>query len=162
MANQAQAEFVKLSAIFSGVKEIRAEVEAAKKRRETEKRATVLFVDEIHRFNRAQQDAFLPYVEEGILTLVGATTENPSFALNNALLSRARVYVLKPLSEEDLLQLLAHALTDREKGLGQYAIELSVPLRKMLVAAADGDARRVLNLMKCSVIRCPRQLKLLS
>jgi putative ATPase len=148
MAKNANARFEKLSAIFSGVKDIRAIVEEAKKAREKTHQATILFVDEVHRFNKAQQDAFLPYVEEGILILIGATTENPSFELNNALLSRARVYVLKALTEDDLLQLLSRALTDKENGLGNAAIEFPLELRKILVNAADGDARQLLNLLE--------------
>lgn len=148
MAERAHARFEKLSAIFSGVKDIRAVVDEAKKARTADQQATILFVDEVHRFNKAQQDAFLPYVEDGTLILIGATTENPSFELNNALLSRARVYVLKRLSEEDLLQVIAHALQDKERGLGDLLIEFPLELQKMLVQAADGDARQVLNLLE--------------
>jgi putative ATPase len=107
-----------------------------------------LFVDEVHRFNKAQQDAFLPYVEDGTLIFIGATTENPSFELNNALLSRTRVYVLKRLTAEDLLQIIAHALADTQNGLGHLSIEFPVELQKILVEAADGDARSVLNLLE--------------
>ncbi len=148
LAESTQAHFVKLSAIDSGVKEIRSIVDAAKARREKNQQATVLFVDEIHRFNRAQQDAFLPFVEEGILILIGATTENPSFSLNNALLSRARVYVLKSLSEDELLQVIHFALTDKLNGLGEFLIEFPLELQKLLVTAAQGDARCALNLLE--------------
>lgn len=144
MAEKTDARFEKLSAIFSGVKDIRAIVDEAKK----SSQPTILFVDEVHRFNKAQQDAFLPYVEEGTLILIGATTENPSFELNNALLSRARVYVLKRLTEEELLQIIARALHDKEKGLGRLSIKFPLPLQKMLVQACDGDARQVLNLLE--------------
>jgi putative ATPase len=148
MAENANARFEKLSAIFSGVKDIRAVVDAAKKARQETQRATILFVDEVHRFNKAQQDAFLPYVEDGTLIFIGATTENPSFELNNALLSRARVYVLKRLSNEDLLQVVEHALSDKEHGLGHVAIDFPLVLQEILVQAADGDARQVLNLLE--------------
>lgn len=148
MAERVDARFEKLSAIFSGVKDIRSVVDEAKKSRAQTQQATVLFVDEVHRFNKAQQDAFLPYVEDGTLILIGATTENPSFELNNALLSRARVYVLKSLSEEELLQVIAHALQDKERGLGNLPIEFPLELQKILVQAADGDARQALNLLE--------------
>lgn len=110
MANSVNARFVTLSAISSGVKDIRAVVDESKEAQQKNHQATILFVDEVHRFNKAQQDAFLPYVENGTITLIGATTENPSFELNNALLSRARVYVLKRLTDEELLVVVNHAL----------------------------------------------------
>lgn len=141
MAERVHANFVKLSAIFSGVKDIRAIVDEAKKLREATQQATVLFVDEVHRFNKSQQDAFLPFVEDGTLILIGATTENPSFELNNALLSRTRVYVLKRLSEEELLQVVARALT-------LQSLDFPEELQRVMVQAADGDARQVLNLMQ--------------
>jgi putative ATPase len=148
MAENANARFEKLSAIFSGVKDIRAIVDEARKVREESGQQTILFVDEVHRFNKSQQDAFLPFVEDGTLILIGATTENPSFELNNALLSRARVYVLKRLSEDELLQLIARALQDKERGLGASPIDFPLELQKILVASADGDARHVLNLLE--------------
>lgn len=148
MAEHVQAHFVKLSAIFSGVKELREIVNAARVRREQENTGTVLFVDEIHRFNKAQQDGFLPFVEEGVITLIGATTENPSFHLNNALLSRARVYVLKSLSEDELLEVIERALLDSEKGLGDRRLNFPDEYRRILVRAADGDARMALNLLE--------------
>lgn len=148
MSERVNARFEKLSAIFSGVKDIRAVVEEAKKARVETHQATILFVDEVHRFNKSQQDAFLPYVEDGTLILIGATTENPSFELNNALLSRARVYVLKSLSEDELLQVIARALNDKERGLGNLSIDFPMDLQKMLVQAADGDARQLLNLLE--------------
>lgn len=148
MAEHAKARFEKLSAIFSGVKDIRAVVDEAKRIRLETQQATILFVDEVHRFNKSQQDAFLPFVEDGTLILIGATTENPSFELNNALLSRARVYVLKRLTEEDLLQIIDHALKDKERGLGNISIDFPLDLQKILVQAADGDARQVLNLLE--------------
>ncbi|WP_437559807.1 replication-associated recombination protein A [Acidithiobacillus sulfuriphilus] len=135
-----------LSAVNSGVREIRAavaEAEAARARGY----ATVLFIDEIHRFNKTQQDALLPHVEEGTFTLIGATTENPSFALVNALLSRARVYVLKPLDESQLAELLHRTLQDTERGLGHLQVEMAPELQRTFLLSADGDARRLLNLL---------------
>ena len=148
MADKTQARFERLSAIFSGVKDIRKVVEEAKIVREIHGQATILFIDEVHRFNKAQQDVFLPFVEEGTFILIGATTENPSFELNSALLSRTRVYVLKRLSEEELLQVLRAALTDKTHGLGHLLLEFPEALQKILVHAADGDARQVLNLLE--------------
>lgn len=141
VADHAEAEFLTISAVLGGIKEIRAAIDQAKQIREAYQRHTVLFVDEVHRFNKSQQDAFLPHIEDGTITFVGATTENPSFELNNALLSRVRVYVLQSLSQDDMLQIIQHALTE----LGG-AMESS--LCEMLAQAADGDARRVLNLLE--------------
>lgn len=148
MAEQAQAKFVRLSAIHSGVKDIRQVVEEAKLTRNDHQQATILFIDEVHRFNKSQQDVFLPYIEDGTFILIGATTENPSFELNSALLSRTRVYVLKSLTEDDLMQVLNHALEDKQNGLGNLAITFSAELKLILVRAADGDARQVLNLLE--------------
>jgi putative ATPase len=146
VANGAHAEFVALSAVLAGIKDIRAVVEHARSLRGT--RDTVLFLDEVHRFNKSQQDTFLPYVEDGTLIFVGATTENPSFEVNNALLSRARVYVLKSLDAEDLGKLLDRALKDRDRGLGDLDLQIDAGARDLLLAAADGDARRMLNLLE--------------
>ncbi len=146
VASGADAEFVALSAVMAGIKDIRAIVEQAKALRGT--RDTVLFLDEVHRFNKSQQDTFLPYVEDGTLIFVGATTENPSFEVNNALLSRARVYILKSLQAEDLSRLLDRALADAERGLGSLQLSIDAPARDLLIAAADGDARRLLNLLE--------------
>ena len=148
IARYCDAEFISLSAVLSGVKDIRAAVDKARALRETQGKPSVLFVDEVHRFNKAQQDAFLPFVEDGTITFIGATTENPSFELNNALLSRARVYVLKALQPDDLLQVIDSALTDKERGLGDKAIELADELKQRLAVIADGDARRALNLLE--------------
>jgi putative ATPase len=145
-ATGARAEFIALSAVLAGIKDIRAIVERARSLRGT--RDTVLFLDEVHRFNKSQQDTFLPYVEDGTLIFIGATTENPSFEVNNALLSRARVYVLKPLTAEDLSKLLDRALLDEERGLGRLKLTLDPSARELLLAAADGDARRMLNLLE--------------
>jgi putative ATPase len=146
VANGADAEFVALSAVLAGIKDIRAVVEQARSLRGT--RDTVLFLDEVHRFNKSQQDTFLPYVEDGTLIFVGATTENPSFEVNNALLSRARVYVLKSLDAGDLGRLLDRALADVPRGLGAVHLQIDVGARELLLAAADGDARRMLNLLE--------------
>ena len=148
IARYCDAEFISLSAVLSGVKDIRAAVDRARALRETQGRPSVLFVDEVHRFNKAQQDAFLPFVEDGTITFIGATTENPSFELNNALLSRARVYVLKALQPADLEQVIDSALTDKQRGLGDKAIVLTDELKQRLAVIADGDARRALNLLE--------------
>ncbi len=148
IAAHSGAHFIGLSAVFAGVKDIRAAVEEATRLRREAHRSTVLFVDEVHRFNKAQQDGFLPYVEDGTLTFIGATTENPSFELNKALLSRARVYVLKALQAVDIRRLIDRALGDRKCGLGDLNLEMPEALRDILSAAADGDARRALNLLE--------------
>lgn len=151
IAQHSEAEFMPISAVLSGVKEIRAAVSEAKKIQLEQHRRTILFVDEVHRFNKSQQDAFLPHVEDGTVYFVGATTENPSFALNNALLSRARVYVLNALTADDLLAVIDKALTDRERGLGSLAVEMADDIKQQFAQAADGDARRLLNLLEIAV-----------
>jgi putative ATPase len=148
IAETTDAHFETLSAVLAGVKDIRAAVEMAQQMRATSGRKTILFVDEVHRFNKAQQDAFLPYVEDGTVIFIGATTENPSFELNNALLSRARVYVLRPLNEETLIKILEHALTDKDNGLGKRNLQLSDVMKQRLAVASDGDGRRILNLLE--------------
>ncbi len=147
IAHYCEAEFLSLSAVLSGVKDIRQAVEKAKLLK-SGGRASILFVDEVHRFNKSQQDAFLPFVEDGTITFIGATTENPSFELNNALLSRARVYVLKSLQSEDLVEVIKRALQDETAGLGQRNICMDDSLIQKLAQAADGDARRALNLLE--------------
>ncbi|HLF67239.1 MAG TPA: replication-associated recombination protein A [Gammaproteobacteria bacterium] len=139
-----------ISAVLAGVKEVRAVIDAAKIRQTELQQASVLFVDEVHRFNKSQQDAFLPAVENGTITLIGATTENPSFSLNNALLSRARVYVLKALSGDAIMQLLKRALTDEEKGLGALTLKISDELLEKIASSAGGDARRALGYLEMS------------
>ncbi len=151
IAQHSDAEFMPISAVLSGVKEIRAAVAEAKKIQLERHRRTILFVDEVHRFNKSQQDAFLPHVEDGTVYFVGATTENPSFALNNALLSRARVYVLNALTADDLLAVIDKALTDKVRGLGSQAIEMAEDIKQQFAQAADGDARRLLNLLEVAV-----------
>ena len=147
LAQVSDAHFETISAVLSGVKEIRQAVDIARQHAAQYGRPTILFVDEVHRFNKSQQDAFLPYVEDGTLIFIGATTENPSFELNNALLSRARVYVLKSLDEAALRKLVQRALTE-EKGLGGRRLELPEESLQILLAAADGDGRRLLNLLE--------------
>ena len=140
MAEGFQSEFIALSAVLSGVKDIREAVERAQIFQANSGRKTILFVDEVHRFNKSQQDAFLPHVESGLFTFIGATTENPSFEVNGALLSRAAVYVLRPLSEEDLATLIERALSLQEK-----TITITDDARDSLIASADGDGRKLLN-----------------
>jgi putative ATPase len=152
MAQGFQAEFIALSAVLSGVKDIREAVERAQLLQATSGRPTILFVDEVHRFNKSQQDAFLPHVESGLFTFIGATTENPSFEVNSALLSRAAVYVLKSLTEEDLSQLVDRALAlDNTATIDDEA-------KGMLVASADGDGRKLLNNTEI-VLRAATQAK---
>jgi putative ATPase len=145
MADQASAHFITLSAVLAGVKDIRSAVDEARMHR-GQGRDTVLFVDEVHRFNKSQQDAFLPFVEDGTLIFVGATTENPSFELNNALLSRTRVYKLRSLELEELVQVLERGIAEYEQGL-----QIAPELLQSLARSADGDARRALNLLELAV-----------
>ncbi|MHB8424749.1 MAG: replication-associated recombination protein A [Gammaproteobacteria bacterium] len=148
LAEACRADFIALSAVMAGVKDVRAAVEQAHSRRNEAGVGTVLFLDEVHRFNKSQQDAFLPFVEDGTLTFIGATTENPSFELNNALLSRARTYILKPLEAAEIHRIIDAAVMDDKRGLGARPIGLAEALRDQLAAAADGDARRALNFLE--------------
>jgi putative ATPase len=148
IARSSNAQFIALSAVMAGVKDIRAAVEAAREARAQHGRPTLLFLDEVHRFNKAQQDTFLPYLEDGTLTFVGATTENPSFEVISALLSRARVYVLRTLSVEELTALLRAALDDVERGLGGEQLLAAAEALALIAHAADGDARRALNMLE--------------
>ncbi len=160
IAAQSELQFISMSAVLGGVKEVRAAVEQAQLHRAQFKQGTLLFVDEVHRFNKSQQDAFLPYVEDGTFIFIGATTENPSFELNNALLSRARVYVLRPLEKEELERVLENGRKMLEKispppsnetfGDESQTIELVIEARakSLLISAADGDARRLLNYLE--------------
>ena len=145
IAHYSGAEFITMSAVLSGVKDIREAVKLAKQNHELDGRRTILFVDEVHRFNKSQQDAFLPHVEDGTFSFIGATTENPSFELNNALLSRVRTYVLKSLTNEDIKTILKAALSDKTRGLGGLDLTISDEALEFLANAADGDARRGLN-----------------
>ncbi len=148
IANYANAEFIAISAVLSGVKEIREIVAKARNLQQVGHTKTVLFVDEVHRFNKSQQDAFLPHIEDGSIIFIGATTENPSFELNNALLSRLRVYLLKPLTEEDITHLLHRALHDHNEGLGQRNLTCSDEVISSLANFANGDARSALNILE--------------
>jgi len=148
VAATCDARFEALSAVLAGVKDIRQLVEAARQERSVTGRPTVLFLDEVHRFNKAQQDTFLPFVEDGTLVFIGATTENPSFEVNAALLSRARVYVLKPLETPELRRLLERALSDERRGLGGQRLRPEEGVLELFAEAADGDARRALNLLE--------------
>lgn len=147
-AERGDARFETLSAVLAGVKEIRAAVQMAQQERSGRGRKTILFVDEVHRFNKSQQDAFLPYVEDGTFTFVGATTENPSFELNNALLSRCRVYVLRSLEAADIAMVIRQALNDTERGLGGVPLRIEEESLALMANAADGDARKALNLLE--------------
>src|SRR4030095_2054522 len=143
MPDALSADFIAISAVLAGVKDIRDAVARAEATRQQYDRATILFVDEVHRFNKAQQDAFLPFVEQGLLTFIGATTENPSFEVNSALLSRSAGYVLEPLSEEELAVLLERARERHAHGL-----TLAPDARETMIGFADGDARRLLNMLE--------------
>jgi putative ATPase len=148
IAQRADAQFIALSAVMAGVKDIRAAVETARAARQNSGKPTLLFLDEVHRFNKTQQDTFLPFLEDGTLIFVGATTENPSFEVVSALLSRARVYVLKSLSVEDIAALLSSALADEQRGLGKEQITAEPDALELIARAADGDARRGLNMLE--------------
>lgn len=150
IAQQSDLQFISLSAVLDGVKSVREAVEQAKLHQAQFNQGTLLFVDEVHRFNKAQQDAFLPYIEDGTFIFIGATTENPSFELNNALLSRARVYVLRPLEPEDLMQVLQRGIELLSEDLGT-TLELEPEAEELLVQYADGDARRLLNMLEQAV-----------
>jgi putative ATPase len=147
IANMSKADFIEFSAVLAGIKEIKQVMSDAERARQYGTR-TIVFIDEIHRFNKAQQDAFLPHVEKGNIRLIGATTENPSFEINSALLSRCRVYVLQALAEEQIVLLLRRALTDRERGLGEMKIEASDDVLKKIASYTSGDARSAYNVLE--------------
>ncbi len=147
IAHITRAEFIEFSAVLSGIKEIKQVMADAEKARQFGTR-TIVFIDEIHRFNKAQQDAFLPYVESGAIRLIGATTENPSFEIISALLSRCRVYVLKPLNEDELVELLRRALHDKERGLGDMDVRVSDDILKKIASYSSGDARSAYNVLE--------------
>ena len=155
IADATSADYVAFSAVLAGIKDIKDVMAAAEQRRRAGRR-TIVFVDEIHRFNKAQQDAFLPRVESGDIVLIGATTENPSFEVNAALLSRSKVFVLQPLDETAITRILQRALTDTERGLGAVAPEVSDEALGALARVADGDARRALNLLQLVVAAAPQ------
>ena len=148
IAGACDAQFLTILAVHSGVKDIRAAVDSAVQNRKVRGQDTVLFVDEAHRFNKAQQDAFLPYVEDGTLIFIGATAENPSFELNNALLSRVRIYVLKALVPQEIRKIIDRALADQDRGLGELGLSMDGAVRDQLALIADGDARCALNLLE--------------
>ena len=156
LAEHSDAEFVALSAVLSGVKDIRGAVQMASDRQQAGLGNTVLFVDEVHRFNKAQQDAFLPHIEDGTILFVGATTENPSFELNNALLSRLRVYVLQSLGSSEIVSLIDRALDDADLGLGTLNIEMEQADKERLAAMVDGDARRALTMLEIAADLAPK------
>jgi putative ATPase len=147
IANMTKAEFIEFSAVLAGIKEIKQVMADAERARQYGTR-TIVFIDEIHRFNKAQQDAFLPHVEKGNIRLIGATTENPSFEINSALLSRCRVYVLKPLTEDQIVLLLRRALADRERGLGEKNLSASEDVLKKIASYTSGDARSAYNVLE--------------
>jgi len=147
IASMTKAEFIEFSAVLTGIKEIKQVMADAERARQYGTR-TIVFIDEIHRFNKAQQDAFLPHVEKGNIRLIGATTENPSFEIISALLSRSRVYVLKPLTEEQVVQLLKRALTDEERGLGTMKLRASDPVLAKIASYSSGDARSAYNVLE--------------
>ena len=150
ISNYSQAQFIAISAVLSGVKDIRAAIDKAHQYYEVYQKPSILFVDEVHRFNKSQQDAFLPFVEDGTVCFIGATTENPSFELNNALLSRCKTYVLKSIQSEDMIALLNNALHDKESGLGDRHISIDDDALELIALNADGDARRALNFLEIS------------
>jgi putative ATPase len=155
VARRTKSDFVRFSAVLAGIKEIKEVMAAAEKARQYGRR-TVLFVDEIHRFNKAQQDAFLPYVERGDIVLIGATTENPSFEIISALLSRAKVYMLSALSTDEILSLLRRALEDEKRGLGAEHAEIAEELLRQIAVFSNGDARAAYNTLEVAVAAAPR------
>jgi putative ATPase len=155
VADMTKAHFVQFSAVMTGIKEIKDVMAAAEVRRRTSGRRTIVFIDEIHRFNKAQQDAFLPRVEAGDIVLIGATTENPSFEVNAALLSRSKVFVLQPLEAEGIETILRRALADTERGLGGTPVAVTDPAIAAIARFANGDARSALNLLEFSTTVAP-------
>src|SRR5574341_2018386 len=151
VAHRTKAEFVPFSAVTSGIPELRRVIKAAEQRRALGGQRTILFVDELHRFNRAQQDAFLPHVERGTIILLGATTENPSFDVIAPLLSRSLVVVLQPLSDEAISRILDRALSDAERGLGKFKVDLTPEARRRLIGFGNGDARVALTALEFAV-----------
>src|SRR6187549_2249447 len=150
-----RSEFVRFSAVLGGLPELREILAAARERRAYQGKPTILFVDEIHRFNKGQQDAFLPHVEDGSITLIGATTENPSFSVNAAVLSRCRVFRLEGLKESDIVLLLERALHDSDRGLGERGVEAEPEALAAIAKVAGGDARRALGLLEVAVSLLP-------
>jgi putative ATPase len=155
IARRTGAHFCSFSAVLSGVKEIREVIKEAEGQQQYHHKKTILFVDEIHRFNKAQQDAFLPHVEKGTIALIGATTQNPSFEVISPLLSRAQVFTLQPLGTEDLMIILRRALADSQRGLGKHKVQIDDPIIKLLATLADGDARAGLNALELAAMTTP-------
>ena len=155
IANTTMAQFVTINAVLGGVKDIREAIELAQTHRGQFGRRTILFVDEVHRFNKAQQDALLPWVENGTVILIGATTENPFFEVNKALVSRSRVFQLKPLDADDLSRIVQQALSDPERGYGKQTIQVDDDALGHLINVANGDARTVLNALELAVETTP-------
>ena len=151
IANTTHAHFIALNAVLSGVKDIRAAIEVAKDKRGMFGQKTILFIDEVHRFNKAQQDALLPHVENGTVILIGATTENPYFEVNKALVSRSRIFQLRSLTENDLRGIARQALADEERGYGKFKVHLAEAALDHLVNVANGDARGVLNALELAI-----------
>lgn len=152
IANTTKASFLSINAVLSGVKEIRENIARAEKVRSEYEEKTILFIDEVHRFNKAQQDALLPHVEKGVITLIGATTENPYFEVNKALVSRSRIFQLKSLRGEDLENIIDYALKNEERGYGKMLVKLDLEAKKHLVSVANGDARAALNALELAVV----------
>ena len=159
IASTTGAQFIGFSAVLSGVKEIKQVIQEASEEWKYRKRRTILFVDEIHRFNKAQQDAFLPHVERGTIILIGATTENPSFEVISPLLSRTKVLTLNPLTEEQIEVILNRGLKDKERGLGNYPAMLDPEVMKGICRIANGDARIALNTLEMAVMTTPPDIK---
>src|SRR3989344_1005174 len=155
IAKMTKSTFVQFSAVSSGVKEFREVIAEAQNRRKHYNKRTILFIDEIHRWNKAQQDALLPHVEKGVVTLIGATTENPSFEVNSALLSRSRVFVLEQLSIHSIEKILQSALENKEKGLGNIAIKMDDEAIRFLAEMSNGDARIALSALEFAVKSTP-------
>ncbi|AZR73084.1 AAA family ATPase [Anoxybacter fermentans] len=155
IANTTQSEFETLNAVTSGVKDIREVIEKAKKRYEMYQKRTILFIDEIHRFNKAQQDALLPAVEDGTIIFIGATTENPYFEINSPLISRSRIFQLRPLTQKEIKIILKNALKDKERGLGNYKVRITDKALNHLANVANGDARSALNALELAVLTTP-------
>jgi len=151
ISNYSDAQFLSVSAVLSGVKDIRAAIDKAHQFYDVYQKPSILFVDEVHRFNKSQQDAFLPFVEDGTVSFIGATTENPSFELNNALLSRCKTYVLKLIQTGEMTHLLTRALNDKTLGLGEHNVDINDDILQLIANYADGDARRALNFLEISV-----------
>jgi putative ATPase len=157
VTSQTDCRWMQFSAVTSGIKEIKQVMSEAEAFISLEGRKTVLFVDEVHRFNKAQQDAFLPYVENGTIVLIGATTENPSFEINSALLSRMKVFILQELQEDDLLLIMGRALKDKERGLGQSQVEAPEDMLRLIAVYSSGDARTALNSLELAFLLCKRK-----